>query len=95
MLDLTRLFGTGRVLAFVGGMAVLGSCTGTTELYCGPRTCAGCCDPTGHCETGNLPSTLATASVTVLDENRTLPVSNHVFVDSFDPFAVHVYQLAP
>ena len=39
-----------------------------------------------------LPSGVRPASVTVLDESRTITVSNGVFTDSFTPFAVHVYK---
>jgi chitodextrinase len=39
-----------------------------------------------------LPAGVTTSSVTVLHENRTLPVTSGVFTDSFVPFAVHTYQ---
>lgn len=39
-----------------------------------------------------LPSDVRPTSVTVLDENRTIPVSNGVFTDTFTPFGVHVYK---
>lgn len=39
-----------------------------------------------------LPGNVNASSVTVLDENRTIPVINGSFTDTFAPFAVHVYQ---
>jgi hypothetical protein len=44
--------------------------------------------------TFTLPNQITASSVTVLDENRTLPITNHQFADSFSPFAVHVYTFS-
>lgn len=38
-----------------------------------------------------LPSGIGATQVEVLDENRTIPVTNGVFTDTFNPFQVHAY----
>jgi hypothetical protein len=39
-----------------------------------------------------LPDTVQVNQVEVLNEDRTLPVNNHIFTDDFDRFAVHAYR---
>jgi hypothetical protein len=41
------------------------------------------------------PRGVTTGTATVLGENRTIPISGGSFSDSFDSYAVHIYQLSP
>jgi hypothetical protein len=41
------------------------------------------------------PRGVTTGTATVLGENRTIPISGGSFSDSFDGYAVHIYQLSP
>jgi len=41
------------------------------------------------------PRGVTTGTATVLGENRTIPISGGSFSDSFDSYAVHIYQLGP
>jgi hypothetical protein len=41
------------------------------------------------------PRGVATGTATVLGENRSIPISGGSFSDSFDSYAVHIYQLGP
>jgi len=45
--------------------------------------------------TFTLTNTAVGDLVEVLDENRTLSVTNHSFRDHFEPWAVHLYKLSP
>jgi hypothetical protein len=40
-----------------------------------------------------IPTSIKASQVTVLNENRTLQITNHSFVDNFQPFAVHIYAI--
>jgi hypothetical protein len=40
-----------------------------------------------------LPSSVSVTQVTVLGENRTIPVVNGSFTDTFKPFEVHIYSI--
>lgn len=42
-----------------------------------------------------LPASLTINEVTVINENRTLTVTNHAFTDTFKPFEVHQYAFTP
>jgi hypothetical protein len=64
-------------------------------MHCNTSTCAaGTVDPTGS-KTFTLPAGVNGTSVTVVGENRTLPVTNRTFTDSFpNEYTHHVYQIS-
>ncbi|MCX7997212.1 MAG: hypothetical protein N2691_05695 [Patescibacteria group bacterium] len=44
--------------------------------------------------TFTLPAGTVASKVNVLNENRSIPVTNGSFTDAFDPFAVHIYEIS-